>query len=387
MRDVIFYDFDFNRLADFPRVISLNFDKKYCGYGTAELHFSLAETEVISLLENNPYMFFTEGENSAIVTGWRIGEDVAVFGRTPEWLLTKRGVKAFSKSGEIAEVIARDAVTSAAGDFITLGEFTGLGKAQSYSTDKVRVLHDVVCEVLTGQNLGFRVVPDIAAKQFVFLVYSGEESLCLLSPSNRTAYDMEYTVEKQDMATNSGWYERRFIDMGGWDAYNNLPRLSDSQASNAYTFYEITSETYYKNGDKYYPVERFGITCTKGYYIYSDTSDGKWKATPVKPDTIWIHLNNSAEIGARRWDAVLSGIKTEDEALAEIAQLKRNEKSESETKSIEYGTDYRLGDIVRVQFEFGDFKKSEKKRVTSVSIYYDVDKTGVTPILSNLEGE
>ena len=387
MRDVIFYDFDFNRLADFPRFVSLNFDKKYCGYGTAELHFSLAETEVIELLENNPYMFFTAGEDSAIVTGWKIGEDVAVFGRTPEWLLTKRGVEEFSQNNVTSEKIARHAVASAAGDFVTLGELAELGTAQSYSTDKVRVLYDVVCEVLDGQNLGFRVVPDIAAKQFVFLVYSGEESLCLLSPSNRTAYDMEYTVEKQDMATNSGWYERRFIDMGGWDAYNNSPSLSDNKAANAYTFYEITSETYYKSGDENYPVKRFDFACTKGYYIYSDTSDGKWKVTPVKPDTIWIHLNNSAETGARRWDAVLLGIKTEDEALAEIAQLKRNEKSESETKSIEYGTDYRLGDIVRVQFEFGDFKKSKKKRVTSVSIYYDVDKTGVTPILSNLEGE
>jgi hypothetical protein len=174
--------------------------------------------------------------------------------------------------------------------------------------------------------------------------------------------------------------------MGGWDAYNNLPGLSDSQASNAYTFYEITSETYYQSGSKYYPVERFGFTCTKGYYIYSNTPDGKWKITATKPDTIWIYLNNSSSTGAKKWDAVLSGIKTEEEALAEIAQLKRNDKTESETKSIVFGEDYCLGDIVRVQTEFGDFKKAEKKRVTAVSIYYDVDKTGVIPILSNVEG-
>jgi hypothetical protein len=83
---------------------------------------------------------------------------------------------------------------------------------------------------------------------------------------------------------------------------------------------------------------------------------------------------------------VLSGIKTEEEALAEIAQLKRNDKTESETKSIVFGEDYCLGDVVRVQTEFGNFKKAEKKRVTAVSIYCDVDKTGVIPILSNVEG-
>ncbi|MBE7031999.1 MAG: hypothetical protein E7401_03445 [Ruminococcaceae bacterium] len=386
MTDVLFYDFDFNLLADFPRFISLNITQNYCGFGTAELHFSIAESEIITLLENNPYMFFTAGDNSAIVTGWKIGEDIAVFGRTPEWLLIKRGVKAFSQTGATAEVIARYAVSLAAGDCIALGEFAGLGAAQSYSTDKVRVLYDVVCEVLNTQNLGFKVEPDIEQKKFVFSVYSGQESLCLISPSNRTAYDMTFTVEKQDMVTKSGWYERKFTDMGGWDAYNNSPSLSDSQTSNAYTFYEITSETYYQSGSKYYPVERFGCNCPKGSYLYSDTPDGKWKVTNVKPDTIWIYIGNSEVSGARRWDAVLNGTKTATEATAEILQKKRRDSSQTEVKSIEYGTDYNLGDIVRVQLEFGNFKKAEKKRVTSIDFYYDVDKSGVTPTLSTMEG-
>lgn len=382
MTDVLFYDFDFNLLADFPRVISLNINKNYCGYGTVELHFSLAETEVIGVLEENPYIFFTAGSDSAVVTGWRIGEDIAVFGRTPEWLLTKRGVEKFEKTAVTAEVIARDAVTSAAGDFITLGDLAGVGTVCNYSTDKVRVLHDVVCEVLGSQNLGFRLTPDIPSKQFIFSVYLGKESLCLISPSNRTAYDMTYTVEKQDMVTDSGWYEQKFTYMGRWDAYNNSPSLSNNQASNAYTFYEITSESYDSSGNR---IERFGLWCQKGYYLYSDSKDGVWKVTNIRPDTIWIHLDNSLKTGAQKWDAVLSGTKTEDEALAEISRRKRSEKTQSETKSIEYGADYGLGDIVRVQTEFGDFKKSERKRVTSVSIYYDVDKSGITPILSSLE--
>ncbi len=385
MKDVFFYDFDFNLLADFPRIVSLNIEKKYCGYGKFEIHFSLSETEVITLLENNPYLFVVVGENSAIVTGWRIEEDIAVFGRTPEWLLTKRGVKKFSKSGITSEEIARYAVSSSAGDFVELDEIKGVGEVSNYSTDNVRVLYDVVCEALERQALGFSLVPDINLKKFVFSVYQGNESLCMISPSNRTAFDMKYTVENQDMVTNSGWYERKFIDMGGWDAYNNSPSLSDNKSSNAYTFYKITSETHYKNGDKYYPVERFDYNCPKGYYLYSDTSDGKWKVTSIKPDTIWVYIGNSAATGAKKWDAVLSGIKTEEEALAEISQLKRIEETETETKSIKYGMEYDLGDIVRVQTEFGEFKKTENKRVSSVHIYFDTDKSGVTPILSSLE--
>lgn len=385
MTDILFYDFDFNLLADFPRAISINFTQNYCGYGTAELHFSLAETELITLLEENPYVFFRVGESSAIITGWKIGEDVAVFGRTPEWLLTKRGVTEFSEKNMTPEKIARTAVSSSAGDFVALGELAGVGTLQSYSTDKVRILYDVVCEVLEAQGLGFRLTPDIEAKQFVFSVYAGQEALCMISPSNRTAYDMTYTVEKQDMVTNSGWYEQKYTYMGGWDAYNNSPSLVNNNVENIYKFYEITSETNYQSGSRYYPVEQFGFTCTKGWYIYCDTENGVWKITNVKPDTVWVYLNNSSETGSKRWDAVLSGIKTEDEAWAEILQHKREEITKSETKSIVFGYDYQLGDVVRVQTEFGDFKKVEKKRVTSVNIYYDIDKSGVTPVLSSLE--
>ncbi|MBR2452584.1 MAG: hypothetical protein IKB32_00840 [Clostridia bacterium] len=385
MRDVFFYDFDFNLLADFSKVVSFNIEKKYCGYGTFEVHFPLSETEVISLLENNPYLFVVAGENSAIVTGWRIDEDIAVFGRTPEWLLTKRGIREFSNSGITAEEIARYAVSSSAEDFVELGEFKGLGEILSYSTDRVRVLYDVVCEVLEKQALGFMVVPDIGLKKFIFSVYNGNESLCMISPSNRTAFDMKYTVEKQDMVTNSGWYERKFTDMGGWDAYNNSPGLSDNNPMNAYTYYKITSDTYYQSGGKYYNVKQFGLNCIKDYYLYSDTPSGKWRITDKKPDTIWVYLGNPVEKGAKKWDAVLSGIKTEEEALAEISGLKRRAETEGEAKDVEYGKDYVLGDIVRVQTEFGDFKKAERKRVSLVNIYYDIDKSGVAPVLSSLE--
>lgn len=381
MTDVLFYDFSFNLLADFPKAVSINFTQKYCGFGMAELHFSLAETEVLTLLEENPYMFFKVGESSAIVTGYKVGEDIAVFGRTPEWLLAKRGVTRISQKNMTPEEIVRDAVSSAA-DFVTLGEFAGVGTPQNYSTDKVRVLHDVVCEVLGTQGLGFKLIPEIETKEFVFSVYSGQESLCTISTSNRTAYDISYTIEKQDMATKSGWYEQKYTYMGKWDADNNSPSLSDNEESNAYTFYEISSSSYDSAGD---PVEKFGLWCRNGYYLYSDSKTGKWKITNNRPDTVWIYLDESLEIGAKKWDAVLNGIKTEDEAVAEILQLKGRENTEGATKGIAYGADYGLGDIVTVQTEFGDFKKAEKKRVTAVNIYYDIDKSGVTPMLSSLE--
>lgn len=374
MTDVLFYDFDFNLLADLPRFISLNFNKNYCGFGTAELHLSLADAEVITLLENNPYLLFVSGGNAAIVTGWKVGEDIAIFGRTPEWLLTKRGVAQISQTSATPEVIAREAVSSAAGDFITLGDLAGVGTAQDYSTDKVRVLHDVVREVLKAQKLGFEVAPDIKAKRFVFRVFSGAERLTLLSMSSRTAYNMEYTVEKQDMATNSGWYERKFVDKGDWSASANSPALTSGKTENYFTYYKITTAG-----------TRFGLSCTVGSYLYCDTTDGVWKMTANKPTTKWVYVDKSLKSGAKKWDVVLTGTKTGEEALAEIALKTRQESSSAKTKVVEYNTDYSLGDIVRVQLEYGNFKKSTRRRVAAVSIYYDVDKSGVDPTLESLE--
>lgn len=382
MTEVTFFDFDFNRLGDYPKFVSLNIEKKYCGYGTAEIHYSVAESEILTLLEENEYLFFVANGNSAVVTGWRVGEDIAIFGRTCEWLLTKRAAMPFEKNGTLPETIVREVVTSGAGDFVDLGTLNNIGIAMSYSTEDVKTVYDVVCGVLKTQNLGFRLSPDIKQKKFIFDVICGSDSLCVLSQSNRTAYNMEYTVDKQNMAGGCGWYKRRYKDMGSWDAEKNLPSLADNQSSNAYKFYHITSQSYDSSGER---IELFGLFCANDSYLYCDSANGKWKVSATKPDTIWIYLGTPTQTGAKKWDVVLEGIKTEEEAFAEIAKKIRSEDSETETKNVVYGNDYNLGDVLRVQTEFGDFKKTERKRVTAVNIYFDVDKSGVIPILDALE--
>ncbi len=379
MTDILFYDFDFNLLADIPRAVSVNIEKNYCGFGTAEMHFSIAESRVLEILQQNPYVFCKYGEDTAIVTGWKTGKDIAVFGRTPEWLLTKRGVKPFEENGKTAEEIAIYAVRSSAQDCMDVVDARGLGEAINFSTDKVRVLHDVVVEILEPRGLGFAVIPDIPSKRFIFSVYSGAEQSCVVSLSNRTAYDFVYTVEKQDMATASGWYEQKMENMGDWDANANLPVLFDNLSENMYKFYRIEV-------DSKDPVERFGLVCRKGCYLYCNTADGKWKVSQSLPKTEWVFINKSNMIGAKRWDAVLTGTRTADEAQSELARRCQSDILQTEVRRMEYGKDYRLGDIVRVQFEYGDFKKVEKKRVDSISLYYDTDKCGVSPTLKSLEG-
>ena len=375
MNDVRFYDFEFNRLAEFSRVISLNFIKKYCGYGTAEVHFPVSEQGVLELLETNKNLMFVSGENVSVVTGWKIGEDIAVFGRTPEWLLTKRGMTPFSRVQMSAEDMVRDIVTECAGDFTVLGETVGNGTLQDYSTDCVRVLHDVICDLLEPEGLGFVLEADIKAKAFVFRVISGNEKRVLFSLSNRTAYNQVYLVEKQNSVSGSGWCECKYSDMGEWDARKNSPVLRSENEQNFYTYYKIV--TPYEN--------RFGLNCVAGEYIFCDNREGIWKTSETRPSTGWVYKANENLSGAGRWDAVLDGVKTVTEAEKEISRLTVRESSSVETCHVEYGEDYGLGDVVTVQTEFGNLKKAEKKRVVSVNIFYDIDRSGVVPVFNRLE--
>ena len=315
MEDIVFYSFDFVKKVERARCISVNWTLCYSAYGTFELHLPLTDTEMIKLLDEEDYLICTQAGRQAVITGWRLDEDIAVFGKTPEWLMTKRCTEPMSRTSESSEATARYAVSSAMGDFVTLGTLAGEGTVGDYSTDRVRTVYDIVKEVLSGDRLGFRLYADFDSEGFVFEVYKGEERTVILSQSNKTAHGMSYTKEMQDKVTGGAWYEKKTTDSTG----------------------EETTE--------------------------------------------WVQTDGGTETGARKWNCVLSGIKTEDEAEGEVKTLKTNESIECGVRRLVYGTDYALGDRVRVQFEAENFKKTLYRYVTGVEIYFDTDGCGVRPIL------
>ncbi len=372
MQDLIFYDFDFNRLNDYRKFISSNWTINYCGYGSFEAHFPKTQTDLIEMLDKNTYLLCIQGDNQAVITGWQIDEDIAVFGKTPEWLMTRRALNAFSFTATYSNLIANSIVNSGMNDFVTVLPSGLLGTVSAYSTSEVRFVYDIICEVLDKDKLGFSLRADIANKRFVFRPYNGTARKTVVSESNKSAHNMLYTKELQDYTTASGWYQRKMENMGSWDAANNSPALVQLSAVNAYHYYKITSDG-----------TQFGLECKKGDYLYSDVATGTWKTAASVPASVWVYINNTTARGAKRWDFVLNGMKTYAEAQAELRTKKISETIGAELRRLEYGTDYQLGDTVRVQFEAGNFKKTLTKRVSGVQIFYDVDRQGICPILSD----
>ncbi len=374
MRNVFFYDFAFKPLEQVSGFISLNITKKYCGFGTAEIHFPISRTEIIRMLRDNPYIICVTNDAQMIVTGWKLGEDIAIFGRTPEWLLTKRVVAPFSCSQKTPAEIANYVVQTAVGDFADVTDVEFVGDKTDYSAKEPKTAYDIVCGVLNPAGLGFKLGADIKNKRFVFSVCKGSELLLLISASNRTACDMSYTRDMQGIVNNCGWYMREMQNMGDWSASANSPYLTSGKAENYCTYYKITTED-----------TRFGLSCTAGSYLYCDTTDGVWKVSEDKPTNKWVYVDNPDSNGAMRWEGILKGVKTPDEAKADFAAMKAVEKSETALRHVEYGTDYAEGDIVRIQIQFGDYRCTERKRVSAVEIFYDIDSLGTKPTLESLE--
>ena len=313
MSDVFFYDFDFGIKGVFPKHISLNITKKYAGYGTFEVHFSRKETSLIDILSSEEYLLVDCEHGQAVVTGWRIDEDIAVFGKTPEWLMTKRVISDFSRLSEKSEKIAYSAVTDGMGDFVENSAEKGIGETRDYEISAPKTVYDVVCEALEGEKTGFRLYADFDEKAFRFEVYKGDETDVIFSETLKNAQRMNYTKEMENRATGGVWFEK--------------------------------TET-----------------------------DGTRK---------WVKTDDGENSGARRWNAILKGIKTDCEAESEVKKLAPSEQIECKVRRLEFEKDYRLGDVVTLQFEYEGLRKVLKRRICAVEISSDGGELGFIPILED----
>ena len=109
---LLFYDFEFNLLYVETKISSARWSLKHAGIGTFEAHIPLS-SELLALNSENEYLVAVAGGLSAIIVGYQVEDDLAIFGRTCNFLLSKRVTPAFSllsgHSGELAKGFAENA--------------------------------------------------------------------------------------------------------------------------------------------------------------------------------------------------------------------------------------------------------------------------------------
>lgn len=322
MMDIRFYDFEFNLLYIENEIISASWYLKYNGIGTFEGHFPMNSRKVKAILENE-YIVLVQGDLQAIVTGKRIsGNELIIYGRTVNWLLSKRVTPNFSTYkldiGTNAEDIARWVVSNAFSDVdnFVLADKTGLTYEKHFWRNVYNPTSEVIKDCLDNAGAGHMLVFDRKNKQWVFRIFTGTEKPLVISTGNKNAYAVTYNEDLQDYISE-GWYEKTIA--------------------------------------------------------VDENSEAVWELVS----------GENEKTGIYRWEGVLSA-GSQSEAVSSLKNRQWKRDSEVSSTTLKYGRDYGLGDIVRVQYEFGGYKADNKRKIVGVKIWDESGNSGEMPVFGDV---
>lgn len=337
------YDFDYNLLGETDYPVSREWDLKFNGIGTFEASFEL-DSGFASVFAQNKNLVILDGDKQAVCVGYKIADRLRVFGRTPEWLFTKRVILPFktsqifqnqytdpetiihyllestyktphpiSEDGVIDEsVIDEDAVC----DDLIIPEPGGMENLnRHFWRNSANTLSEVIVDLCDLGSCGHSLAFCPEEKCWKFSIRQGEEKNIIISKSLKNAYDMSL---KQSLLDSAG---------GGYFPVT-LQEESEEDAPQLYGYVE---------GEN--------------------------------PGT-----------GLLKWDKVFDSASGSSEVYSQLKLCGTDVQTECEVINASYGTDYCLGDILRVQVEIGEFRYSAKLRVSGVSIISGSSGNSVKPV-------
>ena len=203
---IIFYDYEFNRLLAETKVISWQLTKYFNGVGIFSAHLPLS-SEATRLVAENDYLVCKVGDEFMLVTGKEIGNELVIYGRTINWLLTRRVLLPFSevtkRTGEFVQGIFEDAYKDC--ESVVFGDFYA-GDEQSISSDSPKPLANGIFDALSLCNLGNEMVFDTKNRRIVFNILKGEDKNLLISEANKNASSVKIIQNISEHA-NLCYYE------------------------------------------------------------------------------------------------------------------------------------------------------------------------------------
>lgn len=357
MEDIRIYDFSFRLLHIEHNIQSAYWIHKYNGIGTFEGTFRLSGA-LAQVLFTNRYLFLTQGDQQAIITGKVADTQIKIYGKTPNWILSRRTLAPFKTdetTGENYDDVVQYALKTGFSDiFDTDFTYENLSGVENHSRHFWRNVRNPVSEVVRERldevGLGHRVVLDFQEKKWKFQIYQGEKRAEILSEENRNLKEVSLKEDLQDFYTG-GYYQKSMLDKGEWNPNTGLPENNPACYGNYYLITYQSGET--QNAQ--YP---------KGDYLVCDDSEtGSFHVYEEIPQ-LSTYLPGE-ETGIYRWDASLSAT-TQSEAESAL-QRKKNVRDVAgkSTKAFE-NAKFSLGDIVRVQVTKGDYAYTVLKRVVGV---------------------
>ena len=301
------YDFEFNLLLAEKGIIKSRWVVYYNDVGTFEAHLPIT-SELTRIVSENQYLVVKQHGLSAIVVGKELGDELILYGRTCNWLLSKRISPEMEESTVYPGNAVRQMVQNA---FLDVDNFSILNIAQGSSVEfecRQGETLNAVRDCLKLSNLGHELCFNEKTNNWEFSVLEGAESDLILSEAHRNAYNTTISSDILDLATCG---------------------------------------------------------------VYNRKTDSGYVSTKLTGDT--------QKAGIYRWEAELLG-ETANEARINLNKLTEKNKISVTADEVSWKKDYQLGDVVRLQIIKGEYRTTEKKRITGVEITTNHSEYSEQPI-------
>ncbi len=333
MEDIRLYDFDFNLLCIENRIISSNWHLKNNDIGSFEMHFT-PDSEVCETIQesfdikNNKLIVVVQGNKQGILTGFRVKDEIAIYGKTCNFLLSKRLVPKFTTNGldikKDVESISRYCVENAFSDVenFVIGDARGFDEI--YVDDKhfwrnvYNPASEVVHDLMDIGGGGHFVLFDIKNKKWVFNTTKNTVNPMIISVQMKNAYGIENTKMIGDYCS-CGWYE-----------------------------------------------------------MQQKMEDG------VRPDSVWTYIEKDEKTGIYRWEGKLDGLY-ESEAISDLENKKITDDTELSLRKIYFEKDFQLGDIITLQYKFGRYEKTVQKIIDGVYLTFENNNISEKPVFKEVK--
>ncbi len=209
------YDFEFNLLHIEPRCISTRWTLYFNDIGALEAHFVPGDEAVKYILDRR-YLVIEEKGKFAVITGYMLGEDFTVFGRTCNWLLKKRILHEKKVMSASVDTITGNLVSAAFADTagLTLGNALDISETVDFTVEPNTCLFDAVKECLSLCKCGHSLDFDVKRGRWVYSNFQRRKNNIVFSSANKNAYDIEIENDLLDYA-DCGYYEKKTVDSEG----------------------------------------------------------------------------------------------------------------------------------------------------------------------------
>lgn len=204
--DLRFYDFDLNFLRQIP-VSRSRWEIKFADIGNIEIDIPITNDfapYIIAHIEDG--IIVTQENFSGVLIGYDIDKEFKIYGRTLNWILTKRVIEKFAETTDSAATLISSWVETAFSDapIFEIGNIPDSDVITISKTSDV-LLSALVAEAAKMANIGFEVAADVQRKKWVFNFLTGQKRDFTPSAANKTAYDTRLTFDLLDFA-NCGYY-------------------------------------------------------------------------------------------------------------------------------------------------------------------------------------